>query len=347
MNNNKKFIITIIIIIILITGLIIYDNFRSHDYPMSLNYLIRILFNEIKNIVTKQKYKSIIYQKIDTPYNRIFKYKGLPQKNRKNTPFAGSAVIYMNNKEYVFVGMGEGQDDLLLEFKNNKLINKIANTNISSKEVTNAAASFDMNNNGKTDIIVARPSGVYIYINNGHMKFEKKKIYGPFQNSEPLSIAIGDYNKNQLPDIYISRFIKAEKLLAFQFNNPSHIVTNILLENKGNLKFEDVTNKTGAAGYQNTFTSIFIDLGSGQPDLLLANDTGKVELLKNNKGKFISEKISDNNGFWMGIGVGDYNNDGFFDLFFTNVGNTLPLTDSGGIRGNIKKRWSQTKPKNY
>ncbi len=46
----------------------------------------------------------------------------------------------------------------------------------------------------------------------------------------------------------------------------------------------------------------------------------------------ISDKITPY-GFWMGIAVGDYNNDGNLDFFFTNVGDTLPLTETGGIRG--------------
>ena len=189
-------------------------------------------------------------------------------------------------------------------------------------------------------MIVCRQSGVYIYINNGlkNLKFIKKKIYGPFIDSEAIGIAIGDYNKNKNADIYISKFTKANKLLAFQFNNSGHYRTNILLENQGNLIFKDVTNKTKSAGNQNTFTSIFVDLGSGFPDLVLSHDTGKIEILKNNKGEsFQSIDMDLPYGFWMGIAIGDYNNDGNLDFFFTNVGDTLPLTKTGGLRGDINK----------
>ena len=81
---------------------------------------------------------------------------------------------------------------------------------------------------------------------------------------------------------------------------------------------------------------VFVDLGSGWPDLVLAHDTGKVQILRNINGKFENVEISDKitpYGFWMGIAVGDYNNDGNLDFFFTNVGDTLPLTETGGIRG--------------
>ncbi len=269
---------------------------------------------------------------------------GKPQSQRKNHPFAGSAVIDIDNsgKELVFVGMGKDQNDILLKYdpKTNKLINIIENTGLltkSSLEPTHAAVAFDMTNNGFNDLLVARPSGVYIYLNNGG-KFKEKLIYGPFIDSEPLALSIGDYNKNKLPDIYISRFTKSEKLLPYQFNNPKHYRENILLRNKGNLEFEDVTIETNTGGNQNTFTSIFVDLGSKNVDLLLAHDNGQIELFKNKgNGKFESKMISPLFGFWMGIAVGDYNNDGKLDFFFTNIGNSLPVPKSGGVKGNPNK----------
>lgn len=338
-------IITIIIICIII-GIYIWNKVSNdqhlQEYELSFRYWVSIVLNEIKNFITKESLDKLDFEHILSDYSRVYKYSSVPQPKRGNLPFAGSCVLdhlYTDNdKELVFVGMGKDQDDILLEYdpSQKKLVNKINGSGLSSKEATLATASYDMNNNGKTDIIIARLSGVYIYINNGNLNFTKHLIYGPFKDSEPTAISIGDYNNNELPDIYISRFTPSAKLKPYKFNDKDHYRTNILLENKGNLTFEDVTEKTNSAGHQNTFTSVFIDFGSGYPDLLLAHDTGKVELLKNNKGIFTPINLDIPYGFWMGIAVGDYNNNGKLDLFFTNVGNTLPISKSGGIKGNPK-----------
>jgi len=49
------------------------------------------------------------------------------------------------------------------------------------------------------------------------------------------------------------------------------------------MKFKDVTDKLNAGGKQNTFTSVFINLGSGRPDIVMAHDNGPIEILENKK----------------------------------------------------------------
>jgi hypothetical protein len=128
------------------------------------------------------------------------------------------------------------------------------------------------------------------------------------------------------------------KLVPFQFNNPKHSRQNILLKNIGNLEFVDVTIETNAGGNQNTFTATFVDFGSGWPDLVLAHDIGRIEILRNINGKFTPIDLSHlPYGFWMGIAIGDINNNGRLDLFFSNLGTTLPAPKTGGVRGNPNK----------
>jgi len=343
----------ILIAILIVLGILTYIYYildkiiTIGEYGFDIGYYIQLGYNEVKTIVYQilntpvfifgKKQKNLV----ESDYYHQYYYRDKPRKERQVFPFIASAVIRNKSGELLFVGGTEGQSDGLLRYspEDNKLVNIIANTGLNNtKYATLAAAVSDMNNNGLGDLVVARTNGVFIYLNKGDGTFSKHQIYGPFTDSSPSAISISDFNKNGLLDIYISRFTHSTKLNPFQFNNPDHPRYNILLENIGNLKFEDVTKKMNAAGNQNTFTSIFIDFGSGWPDLVLAHDTGRIEILRNIQGKRFESIIPEKTfGFWMGIGVGDYNNSGQFDLFFTNVGDTMPLTKTGGIRGSPEK----------
>jgi hypothetical protein len=313
------------------------------DYEFSLSYTINLIITTIKNFFVNLGVSSSDVA-IISKFNRVYKYIGTPFRERESYFVVGSTVVDLNNdgNESLFVGGGEGQPDALLAYneETNSLDDIGPTLGIAGIGPTYAAVTFDMTGNGHSDIVVARSSGIFIYENSGSAgsnKFTQKQIYKPFEDAIPAALSISDFNKNGLPDIYVSQFPPSKKLLAFQFNNPAHVRKNILLQNKGNLKFEDVTKQYNVEGYQNTFTSVFVDLGSGWPDLLLANDTGKVELFRNTGTTFKKVNLNVPNGFWMGIAVGDYNNDGNLDFFFTNVGNTLPLSGKGGIRGDPER----------
>jgi len=94
--------------------------------------------------------------------------------------------------------------------------------------------------------------------------------------------------------------------------------------------FTDVSAKAGVSdpGHYYGFTAIFVDVNNdGRPDLLVANDSNP-NYLYLNKGDGTFEDRSYVSGFAlnndgreiasMGLGVGDYNNDGLVDLVVTD-----------------------------
>jgi hypothetical protein len=246
------------------------------------------------------------------------------KKGPGDWPFLGSCVIEINGKSHVFLGGGQGQDDVLMLYDDGTFTNIINKYNIRSKDATYSAVSFDMNGNGSDDLIVGRSDGVFMYERISNNKFKKHQIFGEI-DAVPLAITIGDVNKNGKPDIYISYFTLMKKYRGSVFNDPTHDRQNVLLLNEcynKEIKFTDATKKMNAGGKHNTFTSAFIDLdNSGYPDLVLSHDSGEIEILKNMDGKrFISTVPYPYKGNWMGLGVGDVSGNGYMDLFLTNLG---------------------------
>ena len=76
---------------------------------------------------------------------------------------------------------------------------------------------------------------------------------------------------------------------------------------------------------------------------MIAQDTGRVEIYENLKDNtFKKQPDPTTYAYPMGIGVGDIDNDGDVDLYFSNVGTTLPTVM---VKGNLTKE--QTLNKDY
>ena len=201
----------------------------------------------------------------------------------------------------------------------------------------------DLDNDGDTDLLLARNDGVYLYLNNNGV-FAKKKIeLSAPSNSTPLNVAVGDIDKDGDGDLYVSFFVDFKNFKSATYNVPEHAKTNLLLLNNGNLTFSDITESSNTASLQNTFLSSFIDLdGDSWLDLIVAQNTGQVEIFRNLKNNtFESVGVKTGWGFWMGLTAGDIDKDGDQDLFFSNVGNSIPkfLLELGDARDD--------QPRNY
>jgi hypothetical protein len=244
-------------------------------------------------------------------------------------PFTGAAVIDIDGdgKFEIFVGGGEGQRDALLSYRNGQLVNIENGTGLSNASATYGSTAIDIDADGDTDLIIAREDGIYLYLNDGR-RFQERRIRVDFPiDSVPFSVAVADIDHDGDGDLYVSIFVNAKKFRSATFNDPTHAKPNCMLLNNGDLTFTDITESSGTASKQNTFFSAFVDLDSdGWQDLVVAQNTGAVEIFRNMKDRtFQPVPTPSAFGFWMGLAVGDIDNDGDQDLFFTNVGKSIPL----------------------
>ena len=135
-------------------------------------------------------------------------------------------------------------------------------------------------------------------------------------------VAIGDINNDGLPDIYFS----------------SNMQSNKLYINKGNLTFEDITDKAGVAGAGNWKTGVtMVDVnGDGLQDIYVCEVgkykklSGRNELFINNGNLTFTEKAKefglDVEGFNTQSVFFDYDRDGDIDMFLVN--HSVHSTDS-------------------
>jgi hypothetical protein len=159
----------------------------------------------------------------------------------------------------------------------------------------------DYDGDGKLDLFI---SG-YIHFDHAHL---------PIGGSKDMNY--GQCKFRGVPSMCGPRGLQGE---------PDH-----LFHNNGDGTFTDVSIKAGVSDPDRFygFTSIFVDIDNdGKPDLLVANDS-VANYLYINKGKGVFEDNSYISGFAvnkdgrevasMGLGVGDYENNGLLDIVDTD-----------------------------
>ncbi len=263
-------------------------------------------------------------------------------------PFMALAALDVDGDgiDEVFVGGGFGQPDALLRYANGEFVttSEAGSFYKASGEVSYGAGSLDLDGDGDVDLIVARDTGLYLFENRDG-SFAGSIIDFPLDpQSMPLSVSFGDINKDGFADLFVSNYIRPEFVEGETiFNQEYGGISNLLLNN-GDNTFADITRSSGLYVQHNTFTAAFVDLDNdGWSDLIVAHDTGMPRVYRNNGDlTFTDVELPVTFSYPMGIAVSDYNNDGLMDIYFSNVGKTLP---DFLLRGDLRK--DQTLNKDY
>ena len=215
--------------------------------------------------------------------------------------------------------------------------------------VGGGVALFDCDNDGKLDIVVVGDSTVDRYLQGGDLMVTLYRQDGDLHFTDitqasgltvrgwGMGVAVGDYDNDGLPDLYVTGYGR-----------------NVLYHNLGGCKFEDVTEKAGVSGGGFSVGAAWADYDrDGHLDLFVARYVhsdihnlpkpgqssfdykgisievpqveGETALLYHNRGDGTFEEVSVKAGVHnaskqrgMGVEWGDYDNDGWPDLFVTN-----------------------------
>lgn len=257
-------------------------------------------------------------------------------------PFMAGVVIDLDGdmKDEVVLGGGRGQNDGIFGFdtEQGRFVDLSDTHGISkgAEDATMGGVSIDVDKDGRVDLLLARESGIWLYRNTTSGFAEERLPLDINASSTALSIAPGDINQDGNLDLYVSGYIKND-LVEGQtiFYRPYGGYSHLFLSNEDG-GWEDASKAYGVWRQHNTFTAVFADFDNDlDSDLVIAQDTGKVEMYRNN-GTVPLEAIELEQDFSypMGIAAGNLDQDSLIDFYFSNVGHTLP---EALLRGDLPK----------
>ncbi len=264
-------------------------------------------------------------------------------------PVTGGAAIDIDGDgvDEIFIGGGHGQADMLYQFNGSgfDVVPNAAGIDKPEGGASLGALVLDVDKDGQQDLIIARPTGIWLYSNNNGT-FSGRKLDAPMlADTTPVSVAVADINGDGHFDMYVSGYIRNDLIEGLNiFNKEGYGGTSVLFINRGDDSFEDQTVERGLYYKHNTFQAAFIDFDlDGDLDLVVAHDTGQVKTWENDgKGHFTDapNPTSDEYTYPMGIAIGDYDNDGLVDFFFSNVGSSPPhFLVKGDLREDQQHNW--------
>ena len=228
---------------------------------------------------------------------------------------------------------------------------------------TMGMAIADYDSDGDRDLYVTRWGEDVMLNNNGIGNFkETTKQAGLGSSSWGIGAAFADYDIDGDLDLFVANYIVFEKNGPPFFDKtckhngidaacgPIGAIPepNLLYENDGKGHFTEVghSNPISQQNYYSMGVAWFDYNNDGHQDIYVANDGHPNSLFENNDGVFVDNALIQSVAYsgngraqaGMGIAVGDYDNDGFFDLFVTNFAqdhNTLYKNSGKGYFSDV------------
>lgn len=226
----------------------------------------------------------------------------------------GNNVLYQNNGKGDFVdvtdaaGIGNGTGNV-------------------------AVLAADIDNDGHQDLLLTGDGSVMslsgatplkLYRNNGDKTFTDVSVNSGLAMGTQMMASAADIDNDGDLDL----FITAPGSLTLRIQDQSKLFLN-----QGNMTFTDITSASGitSPGLGACVTSFSDYNNDGLVDLFVGNCNDisfiptPMQLFHNNgNGTFtdVSQQtgLAQINGYWMSATFGDFNNDGWIDLFSTNIG---------------------------
>ncbi|TVR36974.1 MAG: T9SS C-terminal target domain-containing protein [Cryomorphaceae bacterium] len=245
-----------------------------------------------------------------------------PQYNSANNWGAGVSFFDINQDGWDDITYARDYDSLLIYFNHEGVFTRHALPLPDSGMLKNALW-VDYDNDGHFDLFLSFFEGkFYLLRNNGNFDFTDVTDMAGLSNLPAFNygVTVADVNRDGFLDIYISRYSGLP-------HHPYHQKYNLLFLGSSEGVFTDVTLESGLNNtVRPTFLSVIFDYDmDGWPDIYEINDRTLFDNImhKNMGNAMFSDATAESNssfaqGHPMTATVGDYDNDGFLDVFMTN-----------------------------
>ncbi len=220
----------------------------------------------------------------------------------------------------------EGQNFLYRNLGDGSFSEMAATSGVAEARIALTTSAIDYNNDGRLDIYIANDKalGNQLFRNDGNMQFsDVSSESGSGIKIDNMGIAVADYDNDGFFDLYLT-------------NSPPG---NVLLRNRGDGSFEDVTDSQKVGVYLLCWGALFLDFNlDGWEDLHVSvsgedydgNGETRNHMLRNlNDSPLLKSFVSQpqlepttNPVRTWGSAIGDFNNDGLIDIAeFNNASN--------------------------
>jgi hypothetical protein len=237
----------------------------------------------------------------------------------------GVCIIDFNNDglEDIFITAFNNRN-VLYRNEGNMVFTEIAEeAGIAETAHGRLAIAGDFDNDGFMDLIIGRDDDhVLLFRNNGDWTFtDRSTEAGILATGDGRGGAWFDHDRDGMLDLYLG-YLAA---------------SNMLYYNNGNETFTDIAGTVNARGPVPSLVlglAIFDYDRDGDDDIFMAQDGNQGNMLLEKGDHGVYSDVSEEAGVvirvqGMGVGVGDYNRDGFFDVYTTNLDESTLFRNNG------------------
>jgi enediyne biosynthesis protein E4 len=281
------------------------------------------------------------------------------EKHQVETMIAGVAVFDYDGDGWpdIYVSNGAALPDLVKTdrsysnrlFRNNHdgtFTDVTEKAGVGGKGYSMGVAVADYDNDGWLDLLVTGVRQNTLYRNRGDGTFEDVTAKAGLQGDQGWAVAAGwfDYNNDGYLDLFLVRYVAwnpaeepycGDRRPGYRaYCHPKYYapLPNSLYRNNGDGTFRDVSAESGVGAHRGKGMGVaFADYDhDGLPDVFVANDT-MPNFLFHNLGNGRFEEVAMAAGVAyngdgratsaMGADFRDYDNDGWEDIFMTNLSN--------------------------
>ncbi|MQA28545.1 MAG: CRTAC1 family protein [Luteitalea sp.] len=236
----------------------------------------------------------------------------------------------------------------------------VADVNRLGTGVSMGAVWGDYDNDGYEDLFLYKYGRPELYHNDNGRGFTPLGEQSGLPQWVNANSAVWlDYDRDGWLDLFLAGYwpeeldlwnLKTTRIMPESFEYAENGGRKYLLRNRGNGTFEDTAAEVGIGSRRWTLAAAAADLlGTGYPDLFVANDYGVAELYANQGGKQFVE-VSRETGVGrtpksgMNAAFGDIFNDGRLSIYKTNISepgvlvqaNDLWVPKQAGARGGLE-----------
>jgi len=276
----------------------------------------------------------------------IFLVNGVTYESLAGKEPAPRAALYHNNGDGIFADVTE-------------------KAGVANERFGFGVAAADYDGDGRLDLYVTNFGANRLYHNNGDGTFtDVAEKAGVTVGVWSTAAAFADYDRDGRADLFVTGYVKdpprpgtpGEKLVCpVSFCGPMGLAgeRDFLFHNNGDGTFTEVSAKAGVSDPAGRYglAAAWLDVNNdGWVDLLVANDSTP-NYLYLNRGDGTFEDASLLSGFAlnedgreqasMGIAAGDYNHDGWVDLYLTHFSddyNTLYRNEGDGFFADVSRQ---------